>query len=327
MAAIDKPLAYIQNMMQMGAGSDPGDSSAPLRMRVEVKGFPPSLKSLSPGNYTLGASSDCDLIIPEAPSDEIALLHVRSGSEPHELVALSRGITLNGQPFGLQQRVPLMAETTLQVGGARITFTPRVNNFQRAGHFLHNVKLPTSLTTPTALFLVALVLSLTAWFSSGDAPPRQSDYSYSVPTTRAPSIGAVSASARLSTPDETATELNRLFRAADLASQVNAKPEGAEVLVTGAVDGHAEQRMNEILQLVGARTRVLIRSGVRPDTTTLIDAISGVALTPSRYIVLRDGERYRVGELMPNGWSVESIEDHQVIIARDGLHETLNLME
>src|SRR5262245_48016935 len=135
MAAIDKPLAYMNNLMQGEGAASGSDSSALLRVRVEVKGFPPSLKALGPGNYTLGASPDCDLIIPEAPADEVALLHVRAGNEAHEIVSLARGITLNGQPFAMQQRVPLMAETTLRIGGTQITLTPKVNNFQRAGEF------------------------------------------------------------------------------------------------------------------------------------------------------------------------------------------------
>ena len=40
--------------------------------------------------------------------------------------------------------------------------------------------------------------------------------------------------------------------------------------------------MNDILKLVGMRTRVSIRSVVRPDSTTLIDSIAGVALLPAR---------------------------------------------
>src|SRR5262252_6434967 len=125
MAALDKPLAYLNNLGQGGSAGAGADSAALLRVRVEVKGFPPSTRSLSPGNYTLGASPDCDLIIPEAPADEVALLHVREGSEPHELVALARGITMNGQPFALQQRVPLMTETSLKIGGTQITLTPK----------------------------------------------------------------------------------------------------------------------------------------------------------------------------------------------------------
>src|SRR5437016_6015502 len=138
MAALDKPLAYMNNFMQRGSAATGADSSALLHVRVEVKGFPPSVKSLPAGNYMLGASPDCDLIIPEAPADEVALLHVRGGAESHELVALARGITLNGQPFGMQQRVPLMAETTLKIGGTQVTLTPKVSGFQRAGQIFRN---------------------------------------------------------------------------------------------------------------------------------------------------------------------------------------------
>lgn len=323
MATLDKPLAYLTNMMQ-GEAAGPGDSASLVRVRVDVKGFPPSTKALPPGNYTLGASPECDLIIPEAPSDEIALLHVRAGGEPHELVSLSRGIMLNGQPFSLQQRVPLLAETTLRVGVATITFSPKVNNFQRAGQLLRSVKAPASFSTPMALLVVAFVLGLIAWFSSGGAPP-PSDYVYSAPVRSGES--AVLPPARLTTPDETAAELNRLFAAADLADQISARADGAQVLVTGAVSMNAEQRMNEIMRLVSARSRVDIRSGVRPDSSSLVESIAGVSLSPSRYIVLRDGERYRVGELMPNGWSVEQIDSAQVIVVRDGLRETLNLVK
>jgi hypothetical protein len=326
MAAFDKPLAYINNMVQGSGAEGPSDSSALLRVQVEVAGFPPSVKNLGPGNYTLGASPDCDLVIPEAPADEVALLHIRTGGEPHEIVSLARGITMNGHPFSMQQRVPLMAETSLKIGGTKITLTPKVSNFQRAGQMFRNVKAPMSFTTPMALLFVAIAIGLTAWFSSGGAPP-PIEYSYSIPQRSAPSIAAVSAAAKLETPDEAANELNRLFRAADLASQISAASDGSLVLVTGAVDSRAETRMNEMLRLVGSRTRITIRSAVRPDTTTLIDAISGVELQPARYIVLKDGERYRVGDLMPNGWSVESIEDRQVVIVRDGLRETLDLAE
>ena len=113
MAALDKPMAYINNLIPGGSAAAGADSTSLLRVRVEVNGFPPSVKNLSAGNYTLGASPECDLIIPEAPADEVALLHVREGAEPHEIVSLARGITLNGAPFSLQSRVPLMAETSL----------------------------------------------------------------------------------------------------------------------------------------------------------------------------------------------------------------------
>ncbi len=322
MAAFDKPLAYMQNMMQGGAGFTPGDSPEPMRVRVEMKGFPASVRSLSPGNYTIGASPDCDLIIPEAPGDEIALLHVRDSNEPHEIVSLARGITLNGQPFNMQQRVPLLTETALQAGNARIVFTPRVNNMQRAGLLLRKARMPAA---PAALLVVAAVLAISAWFSMGSSTPRPiNDYNYaargSSPIT---SLGA----SRLNSPEETANELNRLLRAADLADRIVAEAAGNEVLVKGEVDARSEPRMNEILQLVGARSRVSIRSAVRPDTTTLIDSIAGVSLKPSRYIVMRDGDRFRAGDLMPNGWSIESIDDNQVVIVRDGLRETLNLSE
>jgi hypothetical protein len=325
MAALDKPLAYIQNMLQGDGAEASADSSALVRVRVEVAGFPPSIKNLGPGNYTLGASPDCELIIPEAPADEVALLHVRAGSEPSELVALSRGITINGRAFNLQQREPLNVETSLKIGGTRITLTPKISNFQRAGNMLRSVKAPVSFTAPVALLFVALVLGLTAWFSSGPVPP-PANYTYSISQRTLP-VSTVSPTAKLDTPTEAANELNRLFRAADLANQVNASADISGVLVSGAVDNRAEQRMNEILQLVGSRTRVTIRSNVRPDTSTLVDAISGVALAPARYIVLRDGERYRTGDLMPNGWMVESIDERQVVVVRDGLREILDLAE
>ncbi|MES2906937.1 MAG: hypothetical protein V4691_07945 [Pseudomonadota bacterium] len=325
MATLDKPLSYLTNMARGETGSDTGDSAALVRVRVDVKGFPASTKPLTPGNYTLGASPECDLIIPEAPADEIALLHVRTGGEPHELVSMSRGISLNGQPFNPQQRVTLMAETKLQVGPATITFIPRVNNFQRAGQMLRNVKAPASFTTPMALLLVAFVLGVTAWFSTGNSGPSPNDYVYSAPVR--PFENASLPATRLTTAQETADELNRLFKASDIAHQVNATVDGTQVMVTGAISMVAEPRMSEIIRLVAARTRVDIRSSVRPDSTTLVESITGVSLSPSRYIVLRDGERFRVGDLMPNGWTVEQIDSTQVIVVRDGLRETLNLVE
>lgn len=321
MAVFDKPLAYLTNKAEGGSGAAP-DSAGFVRVRVEVQGFPASVKALEPGNYTLGSSPECDLIIPESPADEIALLHVRSGGEPHELVSMSRGISLNGQPFAPQQRVSLMAETVLQVGPARITLTPRVNNFQRAGEMLRHVKRPASLTTPMAMLIVAAVLGITAWYSSGNSPPPVSSFNYSLPERSASSL---TPSANLTSAADTAEELNRLFQAADLGDQIKAETDGMQVTVKGSVSMSGEQRMSEITRLVSQRSRINIRSEVRPDSSTLVDAIAGVSLSPSRYIVLSDGERYRVGDLMPNGWSVEQIDDKQVIVTRDGLRETLDL--
>ncbi len=326
MAMLDKPLAYLQNLGQPGAGVVEESSSPPafVKVRVEVKGFPPSAKALEPGNYTLGSSPECDLIIPEAPADEIALLHVRGGTEPHELVSMSRGIMLGGKPFNPQTRVSLLAETVLEVGPAKITFIPRVNKMQRAGQMLAKVNPGASFKTPVTMLLIAAALGLVAWYSSGSAPTPIRSFNFNLPE-RPSGLQNTASTAPITNAKDTSDELNRLFNAADLSSQIEAKTDGTQVTVQGAISMGAEPRMNEIMRLVGTRSNVPIKSMVRPDSSTLIEAIAGVSLQPSRYIILTDGERYRVGDLMPNGWSVESIDQQQVIVTRDGLRETLDL--
>ena len=116
-------------------------------------------------------------------------------------------------------------------------------------------------------------------------------------------------------------KLREKIRETGLVGQVSIERGASGNLVaTGATDSNAADKWRDVLKWYDAQAAgpLLVNNVARGDTPTTMPSFRAVWVDARPQVVLMNGQSAGIGDLIPGGWKIESIEVSGVLLSRDG---------
>lgn len=265
---------------------------------------------LAVGDYHVGGDMPADILLPDLDVPELCILHLAHEADAWiaAVTPLTRGLSGRGREFMPGQRAVLGDDAVLRYGDIEIAVEAI-----RVGIFGSH-----KAARPLFFFALSLLLVAAGGIVSQDrwsgivGRKAQVDAGPSVPMD--PTIVMRTAEA----------ELRRRIRNVDLDHTLSVSNDGLRLLLTGRVN--EEERFRLVEAMSSARTA--LRVPIDTEITSNVDVsgfVSAVAFEPQTYLIAKDGTRLRVGETLPDGSRIASIEPSGILIERDGIRERVLL--
>lgn len=304
MAAPDTLLDSFRSRLAGFSLSGRGDQA--LTLFIDMPGASRKILRLPAGEYLCANDPQADIALLGQGDGAGLRFAVIDGAREIEVAALGDGPSLDGTPLpaGEPRRARTPAE--LRVGDATLRFTA-------PSPILRQIPRNVSIAALVALAAAALAMVL----------PSRIDPPFGA---GAPSGPADAVAMRWTTASDAAANARHVLARHDLAQRVQATQDGRTLKLSGDVGGSEVRRWQEALAIIRARTEVAVENAVRldPNESTAGRSIAAVAFSPERYVVTRDGRRVRVGEALPDGWTIREIDESRVLLERDGFAESVS---
>ncbi|SFQ08556.1 type III secretion protein D [Bradyrhizobium sp. Ghvi] len=269
---------------------------------------------LGVGSCLIGSSLDADLIFVEQGL-EPHHLRVTPHSNSIQIEALARDVRIEGHETVLpNESIVVPLPVVLHAGAMSIRWT--IEDYKQAGSIDRR---------RISLAFLALVLISSAAAGAFSSTFAQTD------TTVASSPSPAAPKLALSTPDSLATDAaaERLQEEIDRAGLVGIKVGSGAGVVTadGTVTPASLATWRDVQQRFdhdsnGAYTLVNTVA-IKDEKTPPAIGVEAVWRGSDPYIVIA-GQKYFVGALLSNGWTVYGIEEGRVLLSRDGRLATLS---
>lgn len=304
MAALNAPFDSFRSRLAGFSLSGRGDQA--LTLFIDMPGASRKIMRLPPGEYLCADDPQADIVLLGQGDGAGVRFAVAEGTREIEVAALGDGPSLDGArlPAGEPRRVKAPVE--LRVGDATLRFTT-------PSPILQQIPRNVSIAALVALAAAALAMVL----------PSRIDPPFGAGAPAGP-VDAVAA--RWTTASDAAANARQVLARHDLAQRVQASQDGRTLRLSGDVGGSEVRRWQEALSVIRARAEVAVENAVRldPNESTAGRSIAAVAFSPERYVVTRDGRRVRVGEALPDGWTIREIDESRVLLERDGFAESVS---
>lgn len=296
--------------------------SGGLRFDIKRGGVSLGSETLERGTYSLGATSDADIVLPVGPQTRWMNISVKQEGPIQTVVVVSTivGLCLNGLPMEpgtptfLSLPVELMFDREGIVFALRHEAPPSASRQAVQRYLSQAVRtlLPSvgSITFGTLLLKCGLSLAvLSAAFAIV--------YAASAHQT-APADENVTTSAKaspVSSNSDSAALLKSLIRRADLANVVTVSTDASGIVLSGTLSRDQGQRLHEVLAPVAAKSFQLDIRPLPADAPGR-HLIAAVDRTKRKSVIGSDGRAREVGETIGDGWRIEAIEAGKIILRR-----------
>lgn len=266
---------------------------------------------LAVGDYHVGGDMPADILLPDLDVRELCILHLVHDADAWvaSVTPLTSGLQgQGGRSFVPGQRAVLGDQASLRYGDIEIEIEAiRVGIFGS-----HRAARPLVFFALSLLLVAAgAIVSQDRWSGIvGRRAVQESGPSAPVD----PTIVMRAAEG----------ELRRRIRNVDLDHALSVSNDGLRLLLTGRVNEEERFRLVEAMSSARAALRVPIDTEI----TSNVDAsgfVSAVAFEPQTYLIAKDGTRLRVGETLPDGSRITSIDPAGILIERDGIRERVLL--
>jgi hypothetical protein len=296
----------------------------PFLLRVSDRGEVCFEQPFAAGEIVIGSSPECDIVITDIDVAEAATLRL-------EHIGTACLLTLTALTPGVEAR-----GRELPVGHP-LVFTERALFFIAEDYEFEAFYAPTKNpiaapgSTPILLICGAVLLAAAAWTIS-QTPPRPAAPPAPAPAVsqpisvdetalRRPEINNVeSASARIALAE---AELRARLVSANLIPPLRVGARGATLLVDGAVTTDERQRLVEVLEVFRERVDTPIEMTLESEPRAA-PFFTAVVLEPEAFVIGADGRRYRIDQRLPDGGTIETIDEESIVVNRNGLRERIN---
>ncbi|MBP2444051.1 SctD/MshK family protein [Rhizobium leguminosarum] len=266
-----------------------------------------SILPLTTERQVVGGSADCDLIILGAkPEPALAISLQRSrGSDTVSLTALRDDVAVDGRSIERDRTMTLMKRQSISFDGTTCEFE---------GLGAGRVRLAPRRIAAAGLLGLAAMLLLAGLYNS-DAPAHEAPLvKVSAAPEPAPSSTAIAA------------EIRQAVRMAQLSPDLGIIATADEIRIG---EGSPPLSLPDKTKLRGIIASMNRRSSVAiVDLTTLSSGLDGfvaaAGYTPVRFIIGSDGHRYEEGDVVPSGWRIKEIRNHQMVVSRDSEDDAVN---
>lgn len=316
------------------AASAPSDRGQ-ARLELSRDGQTTDTRTLGNGEYRIGARSDCDIVVPDAPAAHFALLKVDgagAGGTTMILVPFLPGMVADGLAAAPFVPLEIRKATTITIGGTTLHCAPArtASLAERTAKAVATAKAQAESAPRPSFRLPALdprkmLLAAGLLFGAAFVSSFLDTSSLPFGLGGGSGIQATATDAKVADAGEMVTLIRRQLTIADLGDTIAPRLDGKTIVIEGSVSDRQEDRYRGLLAGFRRRSPVELRSQVQPVAMPAQSQIAGVALSPVALVVLQDGGRFRVGETMPVGWKVEAITDQGVSLSRDALRVTVPL--
>jgi hypothetical protein len=307
-----------------------------------------SERVLGPGTHVFGGALSADIVLPSHDEPEIFAITRASGDARFSLKVIAEQVIVDDIPLPaghkLSELTHVKIESSDHIFDIRIVLPPKVSLKQRIGSStaglrssLDKIEMGDKLTTMTgsgqgfvmdvwrrnpqavtALLLAGLlvVVASVVPISLGGA---MVNTARTLPTL--PHLQPITSQTLL------VEELRRRAQAADLVPQITVapSPDGHTVTLAGSISSSENVRLTEIVTNLRGR----IRPPLAMDSTVSFappedrHGIAGIVLSPQKAVTVETGDLIGVGETLPTGWRVVSIDEFFVELMRDGMSQKI----
>jgi hypothetical protein len=303
---------------------------------------------LAPGTHVFGGALSADVVLPTHNSAEIFAVTRAAGDGSFSVKILTEGVIVNGMlvPSGhkLMDLTSVKIESSAHNFDIHIVLPPKVSLKDRIGSStsglrsgIGNMEMGGKLNSLTESgqgylqdlwkrnpqAVIALMLAVGLVFIASVTP-----VSFG---------GAMIGSSRplpvlphlqpITTQNMLLEELRRRAQAAELIPQITISPsvDGHTVALSGAINSNENVRLAEIIANLRGRLRapLTIDSAVSFAPPEDRHGIAGIVLTPQKAVAVETGDLISIGETLPTGWRVVSIDEAYVELMRDGLSQKI----
>ncbi|MCF3641587.1 hypothetical protein LXM94_16565 [Rhizobium sp. TRM95111] len=250
---------------------------------------------LSTGKHRVGGGADCDLVILGVPPTVAFHLELAENGLA-TIEALGDGISVDRREIERGGTVSLEDGLTLRIADVECRVEGLPRPVVASGLSRRRVAAALLLALAAGLLVAGVGLDETPQAMTVTAPVRGEDQSQATVST-------------------IVAELSEATRLAGLDIKVEAIGETAIHLGKGSppLDAGREVRLASILAAVRRRSPVPIVD-FTPLSSGLEDFVAAAGFEPVKFIVGRDGKRYREGEALSDGWRVSEIgRDHMIV--------------
>ncbi|OHV80114.1 hypothetical protein [Ensifer sp. LCM 4579] len=301
------------------AASSTGKGSPAQRAGARATAGEPSLRVtrggrtsvLVPGKGThlVGGGAECDLVVVGLKAEPAFRLELwGDGSQAGAVVeALGTGIKVGTRDLRQGERAILANGAVIHIADVQCVIEGLPQNSTFVARSSRRRIAAVGLLAIAALLLVASL--------SFEGAPAPSEW----PSRRA------SAEPR-PTAASIAAELSEATRLAGLNLLAEVTPDGTKILVgenASPLDLASQRRLASILSSIGGRSPVPL-----VDRTRLASGLEGfvaaAGYSPVKFIVGRDGRRYREGDAISGEWRIEEIRPGQIVVAHGGERDTVD---
>ncbi|WP_051440569.1 hypothetical protein [Ensifer aridi] len=269
-----------------------------------------SVLAPSTGIHSVGGSADCDLVIVGLEPEPAFRLEIwKDDGRAHAAIEATRhGVKLGTRDLPQGERIPLSNGATIRIADVEC-LVEGLSQDSRPTARLSRRRLA------AAGLLALAALLLTAGFNLEDAPK--------------PTLGTTFSRAAADprpTASSIAAELREATRRAGLDLSAEVTPDGTEILVgenASPLDLASQRRLVSILASVARRSPVPV-----VDRTNLASGLDGfvaaAGYAPVKFIVGRDGRRYREGDAISGEWRIQEIRPGQLVVAYGDKTDTVS---
>lgn len=311
--------------------------AAPFSIRVFDRGEPCFAQDFPAGEVVIGADPESDIVITDIDAPEVAVARLeRIGSACLvTITALRGGVVARGRelPVGRPLVFPDGARFTIAEDYAfEIAFAAPRAPVSEGG------------SAPLALLGVAVACAAAAWLLSQPLPRPAADAPPALTAAEAPADARATPAEAMASPQgglalrapslaDVADPQARLALAeADLRARLvsaNLTPplrvtrRDGGLAVDGAVTAEERERVVDVLQAFRARAPVPLEMTLASEPA-VSPFFTSVVLRPDTFVIGADGRRYAPGQRLPDGGTIEKIDESSIIVNRDGLRERVD---
>lgn len=273
--------------------------------------------TLGLGKHLFGGAPQSDVVLPDLSQERLfgIVLEIKAKKFTVSVMAFDDGVKVNGKPMPKNKFVPIQPPFTVKYDWVKV-------RFGEGKRFSEKVPMPAMLLAAS----VALV-AVSYGVSTLGTPAKPV---VNMAQVQQPKFEQPRAEIAPLTPAQQASllaeDLKRRLLSNDLVDKLRVGSQGDKVFISGTLTLDQSYRWKDVV--LAARKNYMnvpIQSDVQMarGMGDLAQQIAAISLTPSKYIVGKDGIRYSVGDVLPDGWRVENIGSFGLVISKDGFEETV----
>lgn len=303
-------------------------ATRPFHVEVAESGEVLFAQAFEPGTFTIGASPDSDIIIPDLPEPEMASVKLETIGAAClvTLTALAPDVSARGRALAEGKPVLFPERARFRLADAYdfdIAFTP-----PKRPLVVERSALPGILVV-AGLMLAALGTTL----GGGGAPATGTTIARAdaaagadgsltlaaLPSAADPPVAAPEPVARLVSAED---RLRQSLAASGLAPQLRAVASGARLVIEGDVTREERDRALDVIDGFRAREAVPVELALASDAREA-DFFAAVVLEPEPFLIAPDGRRFAPSQRLPDGRILVAIDETTIVVERDGMRERI----
>ncbi len=273
------------------------------------------------GKFLFGGAPESDVVLPDLPQARLfgVVYEDKGKGLKASVMAFEEGVKVNGNAMPLNRFTPVAVPFDLHYDWVHVRFG-------------QGKRLTEQFPLPGILIAASVALVALSFTLMPSTPTKKPLNVAQLQVQQQQQVAFTQAQQELvpQTPSQQASllaeDLKRRLLSNDLSDKLRVGTQGDKIFVSGTLTQDQSYRWRDVM--LAARKKfpaVPITSEVQMarGASELAQQIAAVSLNPAKYVMGKDGTRYSLGDVMPDGWRIENIGSFGLVLSKDGFEETV----